>query len=62
MIQDSLQFMAELSAVTSQIQEFEDAAGAGNTETEAPKSSRNFLDERVSQIGWGEKCIFPPAD
>ena len=49
MIQDLLQFMAEPSAVTRQIPEFEDAAGAGNTETEAPESTRNFLDETVSR-------------
>ena len=49
MIQDPLQLMAEPSAVKRQILEFEDAVGAGTTETEAPESTRNFLDERVSR-------------
>ena len=49
MIWDPLQFMAEPSAVTRGIPEFEDAAGAGNTEIEALEYTRNFLDERVSR-------------
>ena len=48
MIWDPLQFMAEASAVTMRILEFEDAAGAGNTEMEDPESTRNFFIERVS--------------
>ena len=40
--------MAEPLAVTRQIPELEEDAGAGKMETEAPESTRKFLEERVS--------------
>ena len=40
--------MAEPLAVTRRIPELEEDAGAGKTETEAPESTRKFLEERVS--------------
>ena len=40
--------MAEPLAVTRWIPELEEDAGAGKRETEAPESTRKFLEERVS--------------
>ena len=64
MIWDPLQFMVERPAVTRRIPEFEDAAGAGNTEKKAPESTRNFLDERKEETDpAGEnKNFFPLAN
>ena len=40
--------MVEPLAVTKRIPELEEDAGAGNTETDAPESTRKFLEKRVS--------------
>ena len=40
--------MAELLAVTRRIPRIEEDAGAGKTETDAPESTRKFLEERVT--------------
>ena len=47
-ILDPLQEMAYPLAVTRRIPELEEDAGVGNTETEAPESTKKFLLERES--------------
>ena len=55
--------------VTKRISELEEEDGAGNTETDAPESTRKFLEERVSmryrreeeELAGRKKRFFPPA-